>query len=71
MKLLELRPYGGTMKYFLSFVILMFLLVTPAQSQYVYGDPVNDFSLPDSENQTVSLFDYSDRIVFLVFWEVG
>ncbi|MFH1862662.1 MAG: hypothetical protein ABH878_07600 [bacterium] len=52
--------------------IILFLLIVPAAfAQYAIGDTVADFTLIESNGDTISLSDYGDRIVFLVFWESG
>ncbi len=58
------------MKALILLTIIMFLLVMPALSQPTYnvGDPVADFTLFNSDNEEVSLSDYSDQIICLVFW---
>jgi len=50
---------------------LIGLLASPVFSQYEVGDPVADFTLQDSQGNPVSLSDFPDRIMFLVFWEPG
>ena len=60
------------MKHFLGLLLiglLLFPLTTKAE--YQVGEHVDDFSLPGSLGDTVSLYDYSDRIVVIPFWESG
>jgi hypothetical protein len=52
-------------------IVLVALLTTSAWSQYQVGDPVDDFTLLNSQGQPVSLSDYPEQIVFLSFWETG
>lgn len=59
------------MKNLMLAVVLICLLAPPLFSQYQVGDPVNDFTLLDSQGNSVSLSDYPDRIMFLTFWETG
>jgi hypothetical protein len=40
-----------------------------ASAEYQIGDPVADFTLPDTARNPVSLYDYSDQIVMIFFWE--
>jgi peroxiredoxin len=40
-----------------------------ALAEYQYGDHVTNFTLPDTGRNPVSLYDYSDQIVMLFFWE--
>ena len=47
----------------------LLLLISIAAAQYQVGDPVSDFTLQDSNGDLVSLYDYSDQIIFLAFWE--
>lgn len=56
------------MKTLISAIALISLLATPVLSQYRVGDPVDDFSLPNSQGVNMSMADYPDRIMFLVFW---
>lgn len=49
---------------------LILLFAAPVLCQpYQVGDPVANFTLPDSHSNPVSLSDYPDMIKFLVFWE--
>ncbi len=62
------------MKSFVWTLALILLFTMPLLSQaqnsgYAYGDPVLDFTLRNSEGVNVSLSDYPDRIVLLLFWE--
>ena len=53
-------------------IFLLFLfMVAPAGAVYLVGDHVNDFTLPDAYGNQISLYDYQDRIVALVFWFSG
>jgi hypothetical protein len=42
-----------------------------AQEPYVVGDTVDNFTLPNQNGVDVSLYDYSNNIKFLVFWQPG
>jgi peroxiredoxin len=42
-----------------------------AQAQYQVGDHIENFTLPDTSGNMVSLYDYIDRLVVLAFWENG
>ena len=46
-------------------------LAGPASAVYQIGDHVADFTLPDAYGNNVSLYDYQDCIVVLVFWFYG
>lgn len=59
------------MKGLISALALICLLVTPVLSQYRVGDPVADFTLPNSQGVNVSMSDYPDRIMFMLFWQSG
>jgi len=52
----------------LSFLAIILICGTSV-AQYVVGDTVSDFTLPDSGGNMVSLYDYSDNIVFCYFWK--
>jgi cytochrome oxidase Cu insertion factor (SCO1/SenC/PrrC family) len=43
-------------------------LAGPASALYVVGDHVSDFTLPNAYGSNVSMYNYQDRIVVLVFW---
>lgn len=49
----------------------LLLLIIPSFAEYQVGDHVVDFTLPDTSGNPVSLYDYSDRIVIMPFWEAG
>jgi cytochrome oxidase Cu insertion factor (SCO1/SenC/PrrC family) len=51
--------------------VVLILCVGMAFAEYQPGDHVNDFTLSDSSGNMVSLYDYSDEIVVLFFWEDG
>ncbi len=58
----------------MKFGTALFLLLLASQvvlGQYQVGDPVDDFTLPDSRGNPISLSDYPNQIVFLTFWEAG
>ena len=60
------------MKNILWGVILVLVLTAPAFAQpYQLHHRVNNFILPDTSGSPVSLFDYANRIKFLVFWSTG
>jgi len=44
------------------------LAAAPAEAAYEVGDPVSDFTLNDADGTPVSLSDYEDMVVWLVFW---
>jgi len=52
-------------------VLLVILLLIPftAMAEYLVGDHVEDFTLPDAYEIDVSLYDFSDRVVVIPFWE--
>ncbi len=55
-------------------VILLLLLLTfpmTVLAEYQPGEHVDDFTLPDSYSNNVSLYDYSDHIVIMAFWQNG
>jgi cytochrome oxidase Cu insertion factor (SCO1/SenC/PrrC family) len=52
----------------LSMLLFGLVAVPPAMAVYRVGDHVNDFTLPDTHGNMVSLYDYQDRIVLLAFW---
>lgn len=59
------------MKALIAGLALICLLAAPVLSQepYAIGDTVVDFTLRNHEGNWVSLSDYPNRIVFLVFWD--
>lgn len=59
------------MKALIPLLALICLLAAPVFSQepYAIGDTVADFTLLDSQGNPVSLSDFSNRILFLVFWD--
>jgi len=42
-----------------------------ASATYHTGDKVADFTLTDSNGDTVSLYDYYGKVVFINFWGLG
>jgi len=48
--------------------MLTVLAAAPAEAAYEVGDPVSDFTLNDADGTPVSLSDYEDMVVWLVFW---
>ena len=52
---------------FLAVLLLIFCFGT-AFGRYQVGETVENFTLPDSAGNLVSLSDYSDRIVAIYFW---
>jgi len=42
--------------------------VTPARAFYQVGDSVSNFSLINWNGDTLSLYDYSGKFIFLNFW---
>jgi hypothetical protein len=58
------------MKAMLLTLALICMLAIPVFSQPTYnvGDPVEDFTLLNAQSQPVSMSDYPDRIICLVFW---
>jgi cytochrome oxidase Cu insertion factor (SCO1/SenC/PrrC family) len=52
----------------LGLLLIGLVAVPPAMAVYQVGDHVNDFTLPDGQGNMVSLHDYQDRIVLLMFW---
>ncbi len=57
------------MKRITIFLTLLFILsFNSLAQQYVAGDYVDDFTLPDSGGSPVSLSDFSDNIVCIYFW---
>ncbi len=53
------------------FILILFMLPLIALAQYEVGDYVDNFTLPDANGNLVNLYDYSDRIVVIPFWETG
>ncbi|RLB37508.1 MAG: hypothetical protein DRH30_13085 [Deltaproteobacteria bacterium] len=49
-------------------LMLTVLAAAPAEAAYEVGDPVSDFTLNDADGTPVSLSDYEDMVVWLVFW---
>ena len=47
------------------------ILVSSAFAEYQIGQHVNNFTLPDAFGNSVSLYDYQDRIVIVSFWFTG
>lgn len=63
------------MKTLMGTLALVLLLTLPMLTQaqnlgYAYGDTVADFTLRDSQGVDVSLSDYPDKIVLLLFWQI-
>ena len=59
------------MKKLLGILILGLALVPAAVlAEYMVGEHVENFTLPDTSGNMVSLYDYSDRIVCMVFWDI-
>jgi len=54
-------------------IALLILILIPFSvlAEYQPGDPVADFQLPNAYGNTVHLYDYSDYIVIMPFWETG
>jgi len=52
-------------------LLLVVLLLIPftVMAEYQVGEHVEDFTLPDAYGTDVSLYDFSDRIVVIPFWE--
>ena len=42
--------------------------IAPTWAYFHVGDTVTNFTLTNWNGQPISLFDYSDRFVFLNFW---
>lgn len=42
-----------------------------ASATYQVGDEIGDFTLNDSEGNSVSLSDFDGKVVFIFFWESG
>ncbi len=55
---------------FLSVVAVIFMTMATQFSHATYhvGDTVNNFTLPDSEGNQVSLYNFSGMVVLLNFW---
>jgi len=51
-------------------IILLFIPLT-LFAEYQVGDHVEDFTLIDATGTEVSLYDFSDRVVVIPFWEAG
>ncbi len=49
-------------------LLLIVLAAAPVEAAYEVGDPVSDFTLNDADGTPVSLSDYQNRVVWLVFW---
>ncbi len=52
-------------------LLLVVLLLIPftAMAEYQVGEHVEDFTLPNAYGIDVSLYDFSDRVVVIPFWE--
>lgn len=59
------------MKKVLLLAAMLVAIAGPVWGQYQVGDPVVNFTLRNWQGQNVSLSDYPDRIMFLVFWQSG
>lgn len=59
------------MKKLVILLSLQFVIFALSYGEYQIGDHVEDFELPDSQGNTVHLYDYSDMIVLLAWWENG
>ncbi len=57
----------------LPILLLVVLLLIPltTMAEYEVGDHVDDFTLRDANGTDVSLYDFSDRVVVIPFWETG
>lgn len=49
--------------------VILLLIPFAAMAEYQVGEHVDDFTLNDAYGTSVSLYDYSDRIVVIPFWE--
>ncbi len=60
------------MKKLLLLLLALSLLALPALAQiYQVGDTVADFTLRDSNNIPVSLYQYYNKIIMELFWTPG
>jgi len=48
--------------------LMMLAIVGAAHAQYQVGDPIADFTLNDADGVPVSLFNYDNHVIWLVFW---
>ena len=55
-------------RFILLAVLLLIICFGTAFARYQVGETAADFTLADSSGNTVSLYDYSDRIVAIYFW---
>ena len=55
----------------LLLILPLLLMAVPASAEYQIGDHVEDFTLPDSDDNMVNLYDYADRIVVMAWWSPG
>jgi len=46
----------------------IFFISTAGFAQYIVGDTVADFTLPDHTGTNVSLYDYSGDVILITFW---
>lgn len=47
----------------------MVIGVSYGQAAYHVGDHVNNFTLYDSQGQSVSLYDYEGSVILINFWQ--
>jgi hypothetical protein len=57
------------MRKFFIFICGVTLFLGVALAEYQIGDLVADFTLPDTARNPVSLYDYSDQVVMIFFWD--
>ncbi len=57
------------MKKLVILLSLQFVIFALSYGEYQIGDHVEDFELPDSQGNRVSLYDYADRIVIMPWWQ--
>ncbi|MBU0519731.1 redoxin domain-containing protein [bacterium] len=58
-------------KFIFTLALICLLAAVSFGQAYLVGETVNDFTLPDAQGSMVSLSDFPDQIIFLVFWETG
>ena len=53
-----------------AFLAVLALVLTAglASATYQVGDSIADFTLYDADGNTVSLYDYSGKVIFINFW---
>ncbi len=49
-------------------VVSTFFFTAPAEAAYNVGDPIADFTLNDAYGNPVSLYDFENMVIWLVFW---